>query len=219
MEIKDKDLASKFRAIETQQVYKRLKYGTAILAIYCVVTALYNIGKVDKQLALAFNTGDILFVSTLMVILGRYSCIFVCMTIPALVVGRGIWAYTHLHMVVQQTEPFASHFDFQFFQSQMIMRIFIPCSMLFLVRFKIYLYVVLPLTAIAQGAMLSQVQPIYNEKMDCPKLSENFEFMNSFGRDLTLMLYISLGIYSYSYTLVTRFINSEKAQLQQRQLT
>ena len=91
--------------------------------------------------------------------------------------------------------------------------------MLFVVRFRVFLYIVLPTGLILQAAMLTQFESIYSETVQCSAILENFEYKNALGRDYTVFLYIAIGIYSQNYTLVSRFLNSEKAQLQQRQLT
>ena len=101
----------------------------------------------------------------------------------------------------------------------MVLRVFIPCSMIFLVEFKHYMYFVVPIAVAAQTATIMLTQEIYGDNLACGKILENYEFKNSLTRDLTLIVFITIGIYSHNYTLVTRFIKTEHAQLQQRMLT
>lgn len=57
----------------------------------------------------------------------------------------------------------------------MILRIFIPCSMIFVVRFKVFLYFSVPIVLIVQTLMLMQLEPIYKETLVS---SENDKLQN-----------------------------------------
>lgn len=91
--------------------------------------------------------------------------------------------------------------------------------MLFLVRFKTYLYFVLPTVLVSQTLLTMLTMDIYGgDFANCPQVVKNFSLGTALTREMTLITYFTIGVYVFHNILVGRFLNSEKAQLQQKHL-
>ena len=151
-------------------------------------------------------------------ILGRkWICIYNYSTI-ILIAARGISVFTLLYLFSSDPKSYEGLIDNTSWQTQLLNRTYIPAALICIVEFRIYLFYMLPLGIALQSGLTFWTDTIYNSS-DCGKFKEGYSLHGTILRDLFFLLIVSLGFYSHSQTLVTRFINNEKSQLQQKQLT
>lgn len=89
----------------------------------------------------------------------------------------------------------------------MIIRVVAPACMLFLVNFKTYLFFVLPSALVSIAATHITSYDIIMNKIECPMLVRNYDVKSAITKDFAVMIFLSMGFYSYSKTLASRFIN------------
>ena len=103
--------------------------------------------------------------------------------------------------------------------STMMMRIFMPASMLFLSRYKYFFLIVFPIafgTQITMTIMSEKLVFREDESGICAKLfQKNLTAANMIIRDLVQYGVFATGIYSHNQALVSRFISYKKGELQQ----
>ena len=158
---------------------------------------------------------DLHITGTILAIVGRKWTSIYFAALPLMVIGRCCWAI-FLLLQVREDGPLAESIGLETFISSLIVRLFAPACMIFNVNFKVFLgFVMLP-TLIGTVVLGRMTEELYTSTFQCPVLFENYDVTSTLTRDIVLIICISFGIYSHSNTLVSRFINSEKAQLQQR---
>ena len=110
-------------------------------------------------------------------------------------------------------------FSFDTLQGQYFLRVYVLASMLYIVNYKTFFYFVLPQIFVATAALHSMTETFYSDVLQCPEFVKKYELIVALGEDYTMIILLAIGIYSHCYTLVSRFINSEKAMLQQKHFT
>lgn len=113
----------------------------------------------------------------------------------------------------------ADYFDYFSWSQALVTRVAVPASMLFLTKFKYYLYVIMPLSLFTQFFIISKISEVYETHGGCDVITKNLDLGAYVIRDFGLIIYLSMGFYSHYSTLANRFIFYEKSQTQQKQLT
>ena len=100
-----------------------------------------------------------------------------------------------------------------------MLRLTVAASLLFTARFRIYLYFVLPSWIISQQLIIMcSEKKFVDSAQNCAEsvLPKDYSSRTQFTRDFFLILMVTVGIYSHSRALVSRFIISEKSLMQQK---
>ena len=167
-----------------------------------------------KRKAFFINIGDLVVVGALVSIIGRKFTSIYYAALPLIVIARGIWAVFLLWQVVtEEEEPLVETVGLDFLINALLVRIYAPACVLYIVNFKTYLLCVLPLALLATAILNFMMEELYTSTVQCPALFENQDFTSTMSRDTIMLICLSIGFYSHSSTLVSRFINAEKAQL------
>ena len=123
---------------------------------------------------------------------------------------RGTSVFTLLYLLSSSPESYEGLIDNTSWQTQLLNRTYIPAALICIVEFRIYLFFMLPLGIALQAGITFWTDTIYNSS-DCDKFKEGYSFHGTILRDILFLLVASLGFYSHSQTLVSRFINNEKS--------
>lgn len=138
-----------------------------------------------------------------------------------LIFVHGLSMGAQTYFITQKQEFVAGHADLNS-TNQMMLRLSIPTSMIFVTRFRLFLYFVVPLICLFHIAILYWTQEfIQEEKQSCSKspISENYDAFQQVMRDLFLILSCTIGIYLHNAALAKSFLLSKKSMKQEKQLT
>ena len=173
LEIRDKTLSKEFNALELEQVKKRWELVAIFVVIMTVLTLLAS--KDDKKKALAFiiTVADLVIVFTIVAIIGKKCTSIYYAALPIIVIARCCWATIQVHIVMSGFEPLAESIGLEPFLDSLIVRIFAPCCMIFMINFKTFLCLVLPPTILAIGYINTQTEELYKSTWECPEMLEN----------------------------------------------
>ena len=123
-----------------------------------------------------------------------------------IIIVRAIYLMIQVQMLIEEVEPFPKYFDYHSWSTSLMLRIFLPSSLLFLTRWKPFLIFLVPFVVIAQIIFVTNIEKVYSVLANCDQMKENFSVKNTINKDLTLMIALIIGIYSHSKTLVSRHI-------------
>lgn len=214
LDIRNKELRQKFYRGELEAVKYRWEVCTVIYAILTIISALFNWGDMDALLVLVCQIGDNLVVLLLFSMLGRTWITAHHFSLIAMILTRCCWSYAQIYMVTNDIEPMAKYFDYFSWSQAMVQRVMVPASMLFMTKFKYYLYVILPLSFVMQYILISQAKQVYESHGGCDVITDNIDSGNYMMRDFMLVLFLSMGFYSHYSTLANRFLTYEKSEIQ-----
>ena len=103
-----------------------------------------------------------------------------------------------------------------------MIRLTIPCSLLFVTRFRYYLYFCVPLTLIPHQLIIIMTETNFLDAIENCKdsvLPRDYSTQLQFTRDFFLLLCVSAGLYSHSSALTSNFILHQRSTKQEKQLT
>ena len=84
-----------------------------------------------------------------------------------MVLTRCCYSYTSIYMVINDIKPMADYFDYFSWSQALVQRVMVPASMLFMTKFKYYLYVILPVSCAMQLACLTKAKEVYESHEGC----------------------------------------------------
>ena len=219
LEIKDEVMRKKFLDNELSHVKRRWEITTIVVIIFVILSILMNHKDEKALIGFLLQTGDITIVLITMSLLGKKFKSVHHYSIYMIIFVRAISSLAQVQLKIKEIEPFNELFDYYAWTSSVILRIFVPSSMLFLTQWKHFFYFALPFSLVMQSVLLSYSEQVYGGAVNCDSMMENFTTSATILKDFTLILVIALGIFSHCKALVSRFIMFEKSKIQQSQLT
>ena len=84
-----------------------------------------------------------------------------------MVLTRCCYSYTSIYMVINDIKPMADYFDYFSWSQALVQRVMVPASMLFMTKFKYYLYVILPVSCAMQFACITKASEVYESHEGC----------------------------------------------------
>lgn len=169
---------------------------------------------VDAIVGFLLITGDCMIVGIIMSLLGFWRKEVHNYSLSVLILVHGIFSCIQTHYLVNNRSPFNKYADF-FSTTQMMLRVTIPCSLLFITSFRHFMFFCVPLTLIPHQVIIIWTEKAFrNEIENCAESSvmpADYSTQLQTTRDFFLILCVSIGLHSHSSTLIRNFILTQKS--------
>lgn len=138
---------------------------TVVFLLTFAIVAFSSIHEAKYMYLFCIRTGDILLVSILITAIGQKHQAVHKYSLLILIFARVLVTIGQSYSLVHHVEPIDEYSDF-FTTHDSIIRVAIPTSMVFVVRFKLFLLLVVPLTIISQFFVVSYSREFIQSSID-----------------------------------------------------
>ena len=189
---------------------------TVIFIITATLAGLTSINDPSSVIGFLLSTGDCVVVGIIMCLLGLKCPKVHDFSLSVLIAVHGIFSIVQTRLLIDRSGYIDDYTNLNT-TNQMMFRLTITASLIFLTNFRYYLYFCLPATCIpmvltfnwtTSALQESEADIAADEEVGCDAITLTSQL--AVHRDLFLILCVSIGIYSHNSALVGHYLLSKK---------
>ena len=189
---------------------------TVIFIITATLVGLTSINNPSSIIGILLSTGDCVIVGIIMSLLGLKCPKVHNFSLSVLIAVHGIFSIVQTRLLIDRSGYIEDYTNLNA-TNQMMFRLTITASLIFLTNFRYYLFFCLPATCIPMILTYNWTESALRESEADVAAGdeEGGDFISQTSqlvvqRDLFLILCVSIGIYSHNSALVGHYLLSKK---------